>query len=161
LEELAQSDEFERMVEGEFPGAASLLRSGLNRREFLRIMGASLALAGLGACAERPTEQIVPYVQPPEERTDGETFDYASAFTLAGTATGILVKSYEGRPIKIEGNPQHPASLGGTNPFIQASILSLYDPERSQVVRRPDKVLPGGDAAQLAHDLRSFRIIKT
>ena len=135
LEELAQSDEFERIVEGEFPGAASLLSSGLSRREFLRIMGASLALAGIGACAERPTEQIVPYVQPPEERTAGETFDYASAFTLAGVATGILVKSYEGRPIKIEGNPQHPASLGGTNPFIQASILSLYDPERSQVVR--------------------------
>ena len=73
-EELAQSDEFERIVEGEFPGAASLLSSGLSRREFLRIMGASLALAGLGACAERPTEQIVPYVQPPEERTAGETF---------------------------------------------------------------------------------------
>ncbi|HUC99078.1 MAG TPA: TAT-variant-translocated molybdopterin oxidoreductase, partial [Candidatus Polarisedimenticolaceae bacterium] len=136
LEELAQSDEFERVVEGEFPGAASLLSTGLSRRDFLRIMGASLALAGLGACAERPTEQIVPYVQPPEERTAGAAFDYASAFTLAGIATGILVKSYEGRPIKIEGNPQHPASLGGTNPFIQASILSLYDPERSQVVRQ-------------------------
>jgi MoCo/4Fe-4S cofactor protein with predicted Tat translocation signal len=136
LEELAQTDEFERVVEGEFPGAATLLSSGMGRREFLRIMGASLALAGLGACAERPTEQIVPYVQPPEERTAGETSDYASAFTLAGIATGILVKSYEGRPIKIEGNPQHPASLGGTNPFIQASILSLYDPERSQVVRQ-------------------------
>jgi MoCo/4Fe-4S cofactor protein with predicted Tat translocation signal len=151
LEELAQSDEFERMVEGEFPGAASLLRSGLNRREFLRIMGASLALAGLGACAERPTEQIVPYVQPPEERTDGETFDYASAFTLAGTATGILVKSYEGRPIKIEGNPQHPASLGGTNPFIQASILSLYDPERSQVVRQLSGITTWEDFVRTAH----------
>jgi MoCo/4Fe-4S cofactor protein with predicted Tat translocation signal len=136
LEELAQSDEFERIVEGEFPSAASLLSNGLSRREFLRIMGASLALAGLGACAERPTEQIVPYVQSPEDRTAGEASDYASAFTLSGVATGILVKSYEGRPIKIEGNPQHPASLGGTNPFMQASILSLYDPERSQVVRQ-------------------------
>ena len=150
LEELAQSDEFERIVEGEFPGAASLLSSGLSRREFLRIMGSSLALAGLGACAERPTEQIVPYVQPPEERTAGETFDYASAFTLAGVATGILVKSYEGRPIKIEGNPQHPASLGGTNPFIQASILSLYDPERSQVVRHSTGITTWEDFVRTA-----------
>ena len=136
LEELAQSDEFQRVVEQEFPSAASLLSSGLSRRDFLRIMSASLALAGLGACAEKPTEHIVPYIQPPEERVTGNALGYATAFTLAGHATGILVKSYEGRPIKIEGNPQHPASLGGTNPFIQASILSLYDPERSQVVRQ-------------------------
>ena len=150
LEELAQSDEFERIVEGEFPGAASLLSTGLSRRDFLRIMGASLALAGLGACAERPTEQIVPYVESPEERIAGKPLVYASAFTLSGVATGILVKNYEGRPIKIEGNPQHPASLGGTNPFIQASILTLYDPERSQVVRHSGGITTWEDFVRTA-----------
>lgn len=150
LDELAQSDDFQRIVEGEFPSAASLLSTGLSRREFFRIMGASLALAGLGACAERPTEQIVPYVEPPEERIAGKPLVYASAFTLSGVATGILVKNYEGRPIKIEGNPQHPASLGGTNPFIQASILSLYDPERSQVVRHSSGITPWEDFVRAA-----------
>jgi MoCo/4Fe-4S cofactor protein with predicted Tat translocation signal len=150
LEELAQSDEFQRVVERDFPSVASLLNNGLSRRDFLRIMSASLALAGLGACAERPTEQIVPYVQAPEERLTGKSLDYATAFTLAGYATGILVKSYEGRPIKIEGNPEHPASLGGTNPFIQASILTLYDPERSQVVRQSTGISTWDDFVRTA-----------
>jgi molybdopterin-containing oxidoreductase family iron-sulfur binding subunit len=99
-------------------------------------MAASLALAGLGACSRRPREEIVPYVNAPEETTSGRPLYYATAFPFAGYGIGILVESYEGRPIKIEGNPQHPASLGATNPFAQAAILDLYDPERSQVVRR-------------------------
>jgi MoCo/4Fe-4S cofactor protein with predicted Tat translocation signal len=140
LEELAQSEDLQRMVEREFPSAASLLTSGLSRRDFLRVMSASLALAGLGACAEKPTEHILPYVQAPEDLVAGKSVEYATAFTLGGNGIGVLVKSFEGRPIKIEGNPQHPANLGGTNPFAQASILNLYDPERSQVVRRSNGI---------------------
>ena len=140
LEELAQSEEVQRVVEQEFPSAASLLTSGLSRRDFLRIMSASLALAGLGACANKPSEQILPYIQAPEDLVAGKSVEYATAFTLGGYGIGVLVKSFEGRPIKLEGNPQHPANLGGTNPFAQASILNLYDPERSQVVRRSNGI---------------------
>jgi molybdopterin-containing oxidoreductase family iron-sulfur binding subunit len=136
LEELAGSEEFQTVLEKEFPSAAGLLAESVSRRDFLRLMAASLALAGLGACSRRPREEIVPYVNPPEETTSGTPLYYATAFPFAGYGIGVLVESYEGRPIKIEGNPQHPASLGATNLFAQAAILDLYDPERSQVVRR-------------------------
>jgi MoCo/4Fe-4S cofactor protein with predicted Tat translocation signal len=145
LEELAQSDELRTVVEQEFPSAAALFDSGLSRRDFLRIMSASLALAGLGACANKPTEPILPYVQAPEDHIAGTSVEYATAFTLSGLGIGILAKSFEGRPIKLEGNPQHPANLGGTHPFAQASILNLYDPERSQVVRRSNGISTWND----------------
>ena len=132
LEELAQSEELRNFINDRFP-QASALDGGVNRREFLRLMGASLALAGLGACTRKPEEQIVPYVQPPEEMISGKPLYFATAFLLGGFATGIIVESHEGRPTKIEGNPNHPASLGATHAFAQAAILELYDPERSQV----------------------------
>ncbi|MGI8469295.1 MAG: 4Fe-4S dicluster domain-containing protein [Pyrinomonadaceae bacterium] len=107
----------------------------INRREFLRLMGASLALAGLAGCNARPpVEQIVPYVRQPEEIVLGEPLFYATAATLGGYALGILAESHEGRPTKIEGNPLHPASLGATDIFAQASVLSLYDPDRAKDV---------------------------
>jgi len=95
-------------------------------------MGASLALAGLPACTRQPLERIVPYVKQPEELVPGNPLFYATAVTLGGFATGLVVESHEGRPTKIEGNPDHPASRGATNVFHQASLLDLYDPDRSQ-----------------------------
>ena len=97
-------------------------------------MGASLALAGLTACTRQPTEKITPYARQPEEIVPGKPLFYATAMPLDGIGTGLLVESHEGRPTKIEGNPDHPASLGATDIFSQAAILSLYDPDRSQTL---------------------------
>jgi hypothetical protein len=102
----------------------------LGRRELIQLFGASLALAGLGGCNQRPRERILPYVTTPRELTPGLAVDYATAMELDGFAVGLLVKSHEGRPTKIEGNPLHPASLGASGVYQQASVLSLYDPSR-------------------------------
>src|SRR5690349_1097515 len=105
----------------------------IGRREFLRLMGASIALAGAAGCrVSPPVEKIVPYVRRPQNVTAGEPLYYATATTLGGYALGILVESHEGRPTKVEGNPLHPASLGATDVYAQASVLSLYDPDRSK-----------------------------
>jgi molybdopterin-containing oxidoreductase family iron-sulfur binding subunit len=109
----------------------------LSRRHFLKLMGASLALAGVtGGCSGRPDDLIVPYVDQPQQMVPGKPLYFATAMTLAGYARGLLVESREGRPIKIEGNPDHPANLGGTDPFLQASILGLYDPDRAKLPAR-------------------------
>src|SRR5262245_20296245 len=134
LEELAATPEFEEILHAEFPRHASEWTSGLDRRRFLQLSGATMALAGLTACTRQPLERIVPYVKQPEEIVPGRPLFYATASTLGGYAMGLLVESHEGRPTKIEGNPLHPASLGATDAFAQASILGLYDPDRSQVL---------------------------
>src|SRR5262245_54071274 len=134
LEELAESEEFTRLLQQEFPRHASEWKASADRREFLKLMGASLALAGLSACTRQPNEAIVPYVRQPEDVVPGRPLFFATATTLAGAASGVLVESHEGRPTKIEGNPDHPASLGATDVFSQASVLSLYDPDRSQTL---------------------------
>src|ERR1051326_3802968 len=110
--------------------------SDIGRRDFIKFIGASLALAGLSGCgrAAPADEKIVPYVTQPEGWVAGKPAFYATAFTQSGAATGLLVRSHEGRPVKIEGNPAPPDSLGATDAFAQASILTLYDPDRSQVV---------------------------
>ncbi len=108
----------------------------LSRRELLERMAAALAAAGLAACTRAPSEKIVPYVVQPPEVTPGRARFYASASVLDGYATGVLVESHEGRPTKIEGNPDHPASLGATGAIEQAAVLSLYDPCRAQSVMR-------------------------
>ncbi|HJV83899.1 MAG TPA: 4Fe-4S dicluster domain-containing protein [Noviherbaspirillum sp.] len=105
------------------------------RRAFLRIMAASMALAGAG-CSGPPQEVIVPYVQMPEELVPGKPLFYATAFVHRGLAQGVLVESDMGRPVKVEGNPNHPASHGATGVFAQASVLQLWDPDRSQEVRQ-------------------------
>jgi MoCo/4Fe-4S cofactor protein with predicted Tat translocation signal len=135
LEELAGTEAFQELLHREFPRQAAML-DAVSRRDFLRFMGASLALAGLSACGKAaPTsEKIVPYVAQPEGLVPGKPLFFATAFMHNGAATGLLVESHEGRPTKIEGNPTHPASLGATDAFAQASILTLYDPDRSQVV---------------------------
>lgn len=140
LDELAGSEEFFSYLKAEFPRQVEVLEH-VDRRQFMKLMGASLALAGLGACTTQPPEKVVPYVKPPEELVPGDPVYFATAMPLLGTVTGLLVESHVGRPTKIEGNPQHPASMGATDAITQASILGLYDPDRSQVVRRVDEIL--------------------
>ncbi len=134
LEELAGSAEFQEMLHREFPKGASEWLDSVSRRGFLKLMGASLALAGMTACTKQPLEPIVPYVRQPEAVIPGIPMFFATAFTLGGYASPILVESHLYRPTKIEGNAQHPASLGGTDIFAQASILGMYDPDRSQTI---------------------------
>jgi molybdopterin-containing oxidoreductase family iron-sulfur binding subunit len=134
LEELAGSDEFQEMLHREFPKGASEWLDNFSRRGFLKTMGASLALAGLTGCTRMPITEIVPYVRQPENVVPGRPMFYATAFTFGGYASPILVESHLFRPTKVEGNPQHPASLGGTDVYAQASILDLYDPDRAQNV---------------------------
>src|ERR1700691_2415868 len=134
LEELAGSPAFQQALHREFPKGASEWVDSVSRRGFLKVMGASMALAGMTGCVRLPLEPIVPYVRQPEEVIPGRPMFYATAMTLGGYASPLLVESHLGRPTKIEGNDQHPASLGGTDIFAQASILGLYDPDRSQSV---------------------------
>ena len=134
LEELAGSDAFQQALHREFPKGASEWVDSVSRRGFLKVMGASLGLAGMTGCVRLPLEPIVPYVRQPENVVPGRPMYYATAVTLGGYASPVLVESHLGRPTKIEGNDQHPASLGGTDIFAQASILGLYDPDRSQTV---------------------------
>jgi MoCo/4Fe-4S cofactor protein with predicted Tat translocation signal len=134
LEELAGSQEFKEALHREFPKGASEWLDSVSRRGFLKVMGASLGLAGMTACTKLPLEPIVPYVRQPENVIPGRPLYYATAMTLGGYANPLLVESHLGRPTKIEGNDQHPASLGGTDIFAQASILGMYDPDRSQSV---------------------------
>src|SRR6266851_1361366 len=134
LEELAGTTEFQEMLHREFPKGASEWLDAVSRRGFLKLMGASMALAGMTACTKQPTEQIVPYVRQPEEIVPGRPMFFASAFTLGGYASPVLVESHMYRPTKIEGNADHPASQGGTDVYAQASVLDMYDPDRSQNV---------------------------
>src|SRR5580704_1596287 len=135
LEELAETEGFQDFLFREFPRQASEWEDDEpGRRKFLKLMGASLALAGMTACTRQPTEIIMPYVRAPEEIIPGKPLFFATAMPLSGVATGLLVESHMGRPTKIEGNPSHPASLGATDVFCQASVLTLYDPDRSQTI---------------------------
>jgi molybdopterin-containing oxidoreductase family iron-sulfur binding subunit len=134
LEELAGSPAFKEALHREFPKNASEWLDTVSRRGFLKVMGASLGLAGMTACTRLPLEPIVPYVRQPENVIPGRPMYYATAVTLGGYASPVLVESHLGRPTKIEGNDQHPASLGGTDIFTQAALLGMYDPDRSQSV---------------------------
>ena len=134
VEEFVDAPEFEEYVKYEHPEQADTWDSSLSRRNFVKVMGASLALAGLSGCVIQPSERIVPYVIQPEGLIPGKPLYFATAMTLGGVATGLLAKSNEGRPTKIEGNPEHPGSLGATDVLAQASLLNLYDPDRSQQV---------------------------
>lgn len=109
---------------------------GLSRRRFLELMGAALALRGVGGCGRAPAERIVTWAQQPEAVVPGRALYYASAFVHGGYGEGVLVQSHTGRPTKIEGNPEHPASLGAASALAQASVLELYDPTRSQAPQR-------------------------
>lgn len=131
LDEVAETPDFQAWLEDEFPERKSLLE--IDRRSVLKFMGASLALAGLAGCRGVFLDElkVVPYVKQPEELIPGKPLFYATAMTLGGVGLGLLVESHEGRPTKVEGNPDHPGSLGATNVYAQASVLGLYDPDRT------------------------------
>src|SRR5437763_12718264 len=126
LEELAGSAEFQEMMHREFPKGASEWLDLVSRRGFLKLMGASMALAGMTACTKQPLEPIVPYVRQPEEVMPGRPLFFATAFTLSGYGSPVLVASSIYLTIKIEGSEQNAASLRGTDIFTQASIISLF-----------------------------------
>jgi molybdopterin-containing oxidoreductase family iron-sulfur binding subunit len=134
LDEAAESAEFLERLHREFPQSASELSDPAGRRQFLKVMGASMALAGVTGCTRQPEEMIVPYVKAPEDVIPGRPMYFATAILHGGYATGVLVESHEGRPTKIEGNPLHPASLGATSAQDQADVLNLYDPDRSRTL---------------------------
>src|SRR5690242_1345309 len=144
LEELACTTEYQASLQNEFPNAlpeeSKSSQRSMSRREVLKLMAASAALAGLTACTKLPTQKIVPYVRAPEEIIPGKPLFYATAMPQSGLGMGLLVESHMGRPTKIEGNPDHPASLGATDVFAQAAILGLYDPDRSQTVLESGRI---------------------
>jgi len=149
LDELAGTPEFREFTAKEFPGFANVYESlgeaevvekegdGLNRRQFVALSAAALGLAGLSGC-RRPDLKILPYSQTPENVVPGVPTFYATSMPKSGGCFPILVENHEGRPTKIEGNPKHPASLGGTDAQTQASILDLYSPDRSKQVLKKD-----------------------
>ena len=145
LGELADTPEFREYLHREFPEQASEWNDPKGRRNFLKLMGASLALAGVGACTRQPPEKIVPYVQQPEEIVPGRPLFFATAIPMDGVAQPVLVESHMGRPTKVEGNPDHPASLGATDVFAQAAVLNLYDPDRAQTSTLRGEVRPWGE----------------
>ena len=133
LAQIEDRPEFRAVLEREFPEGASELPEGVTRRDMMMLLGASLSLAGLAGC-RRPVEEIVPYVTAPEEIVPGIPRYYATTMPFRRSAYGLIVESHEGRPTKIEGNPSHPSTLGASSSRVQASVLGLYDPDRSQSV---------------------------
>jgi molybdopterin-containing oxidoreductase family iron-sulfur binding subunit len=134
VDELANTAEFQAAVEKEFPGSAQEWVDPVSRRGFMKLMGASLALAGLAGCTKQPDEPIYAYVKQPEDLILGKPNYFATAHPFVTGAVPLLVKSDQYRPIKIDGNPEHPYNLGSSDPFTQATLLDLYDPDRSQHV---------------------------
>ncbi len=134
LEEVAEQPEFQLWMDDEFPNRSTIMQ--INRRDLLKFMGASMALAGLSGCRSvfLPEDKVVPYVKQPEELVPGKALFYASSVVLAGYATGVLVEQHEGRPTLLTGNPDHPASKGALDSISQAEILNLYDPDRADNV---------------------------
>ncbi len=142
LDELADDPAFQERLAQEFPSQTEAIIDPVQRRTFLKLMGASLALGGFTACTRQPAEAIVPYVRQPEEIIPGRPLFFATAMPLGGVAAGLLVESHEGRPTKVEGNPDHPSSLGATDVFAQAAVLGLYDPDRSQTLTDLGEIRP-------------------
>ncbi len=146
LDELAQNTEFQSYLHHEFPHWAEKIIEPVTRRNFLRFMGASMAMVGLSGCTAnsilhpQPLEKIAPYTRQPEQVVQGKALYFATAMTVSGFAKGLIAKSHMGRPIKLEGNPTHPASLGATDVYSQASILTMYDPERAQAVKNRGRI---------------------
>jgi MoCo/4Fe-4S cofactor protein with predicted Tat translocation signal len=134
LDQASEAQAFGDYLRKQFPRFAD--RFDFDRREFLKVMAASMALGGMSACSREPQERILPYVKAPQPAVAGEPRYYATAVTQGGFALGVLVESNMGRPTKIEGNPSHPASLGATDVFAQAAILDLWDPDRSHTLTR-------------------------
>src|SRR5579862_9036890 len=144
LEELAETPEFMDFLVDEVPQQTRALSAGLDRRQFLTLAGASLALAGMSGCRFLPDAKVVPYVSQPEDLTPGLPLTFATSILRGGYATGVLATSREYRPVKLEGNPEHPASLGAIDTYTTAELLGLYDPDRSQTVMEEGKLSDWG-----------------
>ena len=134
VDELADTAEFQAAVEREFPSAAQEWVDPVSRRGFLKVMGASMALAGLAGCTKQPEETIYPYVKQPEDLVLGKPMYFATAHPFSTGGVPLLVKSDEFRPIKVDGNPEHAYNQGSSDPYTQGTLLDLYDPDRSQHV---------------------------
>ena len=150
LENLAASPDFRELVQGEFGASAEM-----NRRDFLRLLGGTLGfagLAGVSGCVRQPQQKIVPYVNQPENLVPGKPLYYATTLEFGGHARGVLVETHEGRPTKVEGNPMHPASLGATSVFEQASILDLYNPARSSTILKKGEANTWSAFIQALHE---------
>ena len=132
IDELANTEEFQAAVEREFPAAAQEWVDPVSRRGFMKLMGASMALAGLAGCTKQPDEPIYPYVKAPEDLVLGKPMYFATANPLPTGAVPVLVKSDQFRPIKVDGNPEHAYNHGGSDVFSQGTLLELYDPDRSK-----------------------------
>ncbi len=156
LGQVAETEEYKNFVTNEFSvDPQGSHDHGVSRRNALKLMGASAAMAGLTACTKMPLQKIVPYVNAPEEFVPGKPLFYASAMPWQGVAQGVLVWSFMGRPTKIEGNNENPGSLGAANVFMQASVLDLYDPDRSQVLIHDGRVGSWGDFLVHVDELRA------
>src|SRR6476620_7238708 len=144
LGELADTPEFREYLHREFPEQASEWNDPKGRRQFLKVMSASLALAGVGACTKQPPEKSIPYVRQPKNLVPGGPPFCAPAIPRSGVAHPVLVESHMGHPTKIEGNPEHPASLGATDTLTQAAILGLYDPDRAKAISNRGEISAWG-----------------
>ena len=138
LAELADEPEFRKNLENEFPQSQLGESGSVSRRRFMQLMGASMALAS-GAGCRWEKENILPFTRRPAGMIAGIARHFATSMEVGGHAAGLLVTSHEGRPTKIEGNPQHPVSLGATDAFAQASVLEMYDPDRSYGIVRVEQ----------------------
>jgi MoCo/4Fe-4S cofactor protein with predicted Tat translocation signal len=156
LDELAETPAFHELMREEFPRQAGAMSGGgagewvdaVSRRGFLKVMGASLALAGLAGCTKQPDEPVYPYIRQPEDLVLGKPMYFATAYPFPTGAIPVLVKSDSFRPIKIEGNPEHPVSKGKSDAFAQATLLDMYDPDRSQHVLYRGQTASFGDFQQ-------------
>jgi molybdopterin-containing oxidoreductase family iron-sulfur binding subunit len=156
LDELGDTPEFKQWLEREFPEGASEFTDPVSRRHFVKIMSASFALAGLGvmgAGCRRPEEKLEPFGQQPEGYVYGEPKYYATAMPTRTGAIPLVAKSYEGRPIKLEGNAKFPGGNGGTDRYAQASILDLYDPDRAKSFTHDGKTVSRDEALKFLDDL--------
>ncbi|HLW73466.1 MAG TPA: TAT-variant-translocated molybdopterin oxidoreductase [Gammaproteobacteria bacterium] len=152
LEELANTEEFQQAVEEEFPSAAGEWVDPVSRRGFLKVMGASLALAGLAGCTKQPDEPIFPYIKQPEDLVLGKPMYFATASPFATGAVPTLVKADQFRPIKIDGNPEHGYNQGSSDVFTQGLLLDLYDPDRSKRVTFQGENREWGEFARTFRD---------
>ena len=152
IDELADTPDFQAAVEREFPAAAQEWVDPVSRRGFLKLMGASMALAGMAGCTKQPEETIYPYIKQPEDLVLGKPMYFATAHPFSTGGVPLLVKSDEFRPIKVDGNPEHPYNHGGSDAFSQGTLLELYDPDRSK------HVMLRGENREWAEFAREYRI---
>jgi molybdopterin-containing oxidoreductase family iron-sulfur binding subunit len=142
LNQLAGTPEFSEWVHREFPANATEMLDGNSRRTVLKLMAASFGLAGMTAC-HRPVDHILPYAKGVEDMVPGRPYFYSTVMSMSGGVSGMLVEAHDGRPTKIEGNPDHPGSMGAATAMQQAAILGLYDPDRSSTVLESGRIRTG------------------